>query len=560
MDTSASMSPRTKVTVPEIAAMKAAEAKIAMITAYDATFARLVDEAGVDMILVGDSAGMVIAGGSTTLAVDLDEMTYHVRSVARARPAALVVGDLPFGTYQVGPEQAIQSSVRLIKAGAECVKLEGGTSMEHTIAALTRVDIPVVGHVGLTPQSVHRMGGHRVQGRHAGVEAGQRDRLMDDALAVERAGAFAIVVEGVPRSLAAEITAKLAIPTIGIGAGPDCDGQVLVLHDVLGLSRPAVQVRQALRRLAHGHDGGRTGVRERGAGRRLARRRALVPLTGAMQRFDQPADVQAWSDAVRAGGQVVGLVPTMGALHDGHVSLIELAGQRCDQVAVSIFVNPLQFNRSGDFETYPRTIDDDLAKCEALGVTAVYAPTPATMYPRGFQTHVDPGPLSETMEGAARPGHFRGVTTVVTKLFAAVRPDVAVFGEKDFQQLAIIRRMVEDLDLGIEIVAAPTVREADGLAMSSRNTRLAPADRVAARCVPAALEAVTDTVASGERVVDRLLAAARELISGEPRARLDYVSVFDPATLEALDELDGPARVAIAVWFGEVRLIDNRAL
>jgi 3-methyl-2-oxobutanoate hydroxymethyltransferase len=222
--------------VPEIAAMKAAGTKIAMLTAYDATFARLVDDAGVDMILVGDSAGMVIAGAGTTLAVDLVEMIYHVRSVARARPAALIVGDLPFGSYQVGPEQAIESSVRLLKAGAECVKLEGGTSMEQTIAALVRVDIPVVGHIGLTPQSVHRMGGHRVQGRNAGVEAGQRDRLMDDALAVERAGAFSVVIEGVPRSLAAEMTAKLTIPTIGIGAGPDCDGQVLVLHDVLGLS------------------------------------------------------------------------------------------------------------------------------------------------------------------------------------------------------------------------------------------------------------------------------------------------------------------------------------
>jgi len=236
MDSSSSTSPRTKVTVPEIAAMKAAGTKIAMLTAYDATFARLVDDAGVDMILVGDSAGMVIAGAGTTLAVDLDEMMYHVRAVARAGPAALIVGDLPFGSYQVGPEQAIESSVRLLKAGSECVKLEGGTSMEQTIAALVRVDIPVVGHIGLTPQSVHRMGGHRVQGRNAGVEAGQRDRLMDDALAVERAGAFSVVIEGVPRSLAAEITAKLTIPTIGIGAGPDCDGQVLVLHDVLGLS------------------------------------------------------------------------------------------------------------------------------------------------------------------------------------------------------------------------------------------------------------------------------------------------------------------------------------
>jgi pantoate--beta-alanine ligase len=279
-----------------------------------------------------------------------------------------------------------------------------------------------------------------------------------------------------------------------------------------------------------------------------------------MQRFDQPADVRAWSDAARARGEVVGLVPTMGALHDGHVSLIKLASQRCDHVAVSIFVNPLQFNRPDDFETYPRTLDDDLATCQAVGVDAVYAPTPATMYPRRFQTHVDPGPLAETMEGAARPGHFRGVTTVVTKLLTAVRPDVAVFGEKDFQQLTIIRRMVEDLDLGLEIVAAPTVREPDGLAMSSRNSRLSPDDRIAARCVPAALAAVADAAAGGERDVARLLGAARDVIGGELRARLDYVSVFDPETLEPLEHLDGPARVAIAVWFGDVRLIDNRAL
>jgi pantoate--beta-alanine ligase len=279
-----------------------------------------------------------------------------------------------------------------------------------------------------------------------------------------------------------------------------------------------------------------------------------------MHRFDEPADVRAWSDAARAGGQVVGLVPTMGALHDGHVSLIKLARQRCDLVTVSIFVNPLQFNRADDFEEYPRTLDDDLATCRAVGVDAVYAPTPATMYPRRFQTHVDPGPLAETMEGAARPGHFRGVTTVVTKLLTAVRPNVAVFGEKDFQQLTIIRRMVEDLDLGLEIVAAPTLREPDGLAMSSRNTRLSPADRVAARCVPAALAAVADAATGGERDVERLLGTARDVIGGEPRARLDYVSVFDPETLEPLEHLDGPARVAIAVWFGDVRLIDNRAL
>jgi 3-methyl-2-oxobutanoate hydroxymethyltransferase len=228
--------PRRKVTVPAVTRMKVDGDPIAMITAYDATFARIVDAAGVDMILVGDSVGMVVQGEANTIPVDLDEMVYHVRMVAQAHTAAHVVGDLPFGSYQVGPEQGVTSAIQLMKAGAESVKLEGGIAMAETIEAITRVDIPVVGHIGLTPQSYHRMGGHKVQGRHSGFEAGGRERLIEDAFAVEQSGAFAIVIEGVPRDLAAEITNKLSIPTIGIGAGPDCDGQVLVLHDVLGLS------------------------------------------------------------------------------------------------------------------------------------------------------------------------------------------------------------------------------------------------------------------------------------------------------------------------------------
>jgi 3-methyl-2-oxobutanoate hydroxymethyltransferase len=232
----ASAPPRQKVTVPTIARMKVDHDPIAMITAYDATFARLVDVAGVDMILVGDSVGMVVQGETTTIPVELDEMAYHVRAVAQAHTAALVVADLPFGSYQVGPEQAVTSSIQLMKAGAESVKLEGGIAMAETIEAITRVDIPVVGHIGLTPQSYYRMGGHKVQGRQSGFEAGGRERLIEDAFAVEQSGAFALVVEGVPRDLAAEITGKVSIPTIGIGAGPECDGQVLVLHDVLGLS------------------------------------------------------------------------------------------------------------------------------------------------------------------------------------------------------------------------------------------------------------------------------------------------------------------------------------
>ncbi len=227
---------RKKITVPEVAAMRSEGRRIAMITAYDTTFARLVDLAGVDMILVGDSVATVVQGQANTIPVDLVEMEYHVRLVARARPKAMVIGDLPFGSYQISPQQAVESSIRLLKAGAEAVKLEGGVSMADTISAITRVDIPVVGHIGLTPQSYHRMGGHKIQGRQSGFEAGNRERLIEDAHAVEQAGAFAVVLEGIPLDLAAEITRKISIPTIGIGAGVDCDGQVLVLHDVLGLS------------------------------------------------------------------------------------------------------------------------------------------------------------------------------------------------------------------------------------------------------------------------------------------------------------------------------------
>jgi 3-methyl-2-oxobutanoate hydroxymethyltransferase len=207
-----------------------------MITAYDTTFASIVDEAGVDMILVGDSVATVMQGEKTTLPVSLQEMEYHVRMVARANTKALVVGDLPFGSYQSSISQAIDSSVCLVKAGAQAIKLEGGIYMADTIDAIARVDIPVVGHIGLTPQSYHRMGGNRIQGRTPGLEAGSRERLLQDAHAVEQAGAFCLVIEGVPEEVAHEITDKVAIPTIGIGAGHHCDGQVLVLHDVLGLS------------------------------------------------------------------------------------------------------------------------------------------------------------------------------------------------------------------------------------------------------------------------------------------------------------------------------------
>jgi 3-methyl-2-oxobutanoate hydroxymethyltransferase len=241
----------TRITVPELGRMKAAGERITMVTAYDWTFARLLDTAGVELLLVGDSLANVVQGHDTTLPVTLDEMVYHTRLVARGAARALVLGDLPFGSYQSSPERAAESAIRLVKeGGAQAVKLEGGIPMAPAIEAIARMDVPVMGHVGLTPQSVHRMGGHKVQGRRQGHAPGSRARVVDDARAVESAGAFAVVLEGIPLDLAAEITAELSIPTIGIGAGVFCDGQVLVLHDLLGLSTRAPKFAKAYAALA----------------------------------------------------------------------------------------------------------------------------------------------------------------------------------------------------------------------------------------------------------------------------------------------------------------------
>ena len=222
---------RKKVTIPSILQMKQEGHRITMLTAYDFPFARLVDGGGVDVILVGDSAGVVVAGHDTTLPVTMEEMLYHVRAVRRAGPKALVVADMPFMSCQTGAEDACRNCGRMIKeGGAEAVKIEGGMNMAHVIQAVSSIDIPVMAHIGLTPQSIHRMGGYKVQGR-----ANQAERIIDDALAVQASGAFAVVLEGIPAKLAAHISKELTIPTIGIGAGPACDGQVLVIHDILGL-------------------------------------------------------------------------------------------------------------------------------------------------------------------------------------------------------------------------------------------------------------------------------------------------------------------------------------
>jgi 3-methyl-2-oxobutanoate hydroxymethyltransferase len=223
---------RKQLTILDVQKMKADSTKISVLTCYDYPTARILDTCGIDIILVGDSLGVVVSGHENTLPVTMDEMVYHTRAVMRANPRALVVADMPFLSYQTDISQARANAGRLIKeGGAAAVKLEGGANMAETIRSISMMDVPVMAHIGLTPQSIHRMGGYRVQGK----KEEQADQLMNDALAVEAAGAFAVVLEGIPQKLAQRITGCLGIPTIGIGAGPECDGQVLVLHDILGL-------------------------------------------------------------------------------------------------------------------------------------------------------------------------------------------------------------------------------------------------------------------------------------------------------------------------------------
>lgn len=256
----------------------------------------------------------------------------------------------------------------------------------------------------------------------------------------------------------------------------------------------------------------------------------------------------------------LGLVPTMGYLHEGHLSLARRAREECRSVAVSIFVNPTQFGPGEDLSTYPRDLERDLHLLEAAQVDLVWTPTPEIMYPRGFQTWVEVTDVSRPLEGAQRPGHFRGVATVVSKLFHAVQPARAYFGQKDAQQAAVIQQMTRDLNFPVEIVVCPTVREPDGLALSSRNTYLTPEQRRAAPVLYRALLAARAAYEKGERQAEALRRAATEVLSSEPLAQVQYVSCADPETLQELDQLGSRALLSLAVFFGKTRLIDNLVL
>ena len=253
----------------------------------------------------------------------------------------------------------------------------------------------------------------------------------------------------------------------------------------------------------------------------------------------------------------LGLFPTMGSLHDGHLAVVDQALRDNTTVVVSIFVNPTQFGPSEDFEAYPRDMERDLGLLKERGVHLVFAPSVEEMYPNGYSSYVDVQGIPDRLEGERRPGHFTGVATVVTKLFTIVRPDRSYFGQKDGQQAAVVKRLNRDLNLGVDIVVVPTVREPDGLAMSSRNVYLTEVERRAAPVLYRALSHVRDLWKQGQRDAEALRREMVRMIGSEPLARLDYVSVADPDTLEELDAADVPALVSVAAWFGKTRLIDN---
>jgi len=270
-------------------------------------------------------------------------------------------------------------------------------------------------------------------------------------------------------------------------------------------------------------------------------------------------ELRAWRDRLPPGAGV-GFVPTMGFLHAGHMALVQRAVADNDVAIASIFVNPAQFDRPGDLEAYPRDLPRDLAMLAEAGCGAVFAPPAGDMYGELHGTYVDPGPVAAPLEGASRPGHFRGVATIVLKLFNLVRPARAYFGQKDAQQLAVVRSVVRDLDVPLEVVGMPTVREHDGLAMSSRNTRLGSAQRAAAPVVYRALLAARDAHAAGQRDASALRRAMADTVAREPLAETEYVSIADPDTFAELDRIEGAALASLAVRFGPVRLIDNLLL
>lgn len=280
-------------------------------------------------------------------------------------------------------------------------------------------------------------------------------------------------------------------------------------------------------------------------------------MTNARPILTEVAPTREWVRARRLAGEVVGVIPTMGALHAGHLSLAEAARRECDAVLATVFVNPTQFAPNEDFERYPRDLARDAAMLATVGVDAVFAPSVATMYPPGCTTSIDVGPVARPLEGAIRPGHFAGVATVVAKLFGIAPADRAYFGQKDYQQTIVVRRMVADLNLPIEVVVCPTLRDPDGLAMSSRNAYLSPPERERALALSRGLRAAEARYLSGERRASTLRDCVKNMLEAIPGVELQYIAVLRDGTMDEPELVEGPAVVAVAAKVGATRLIDN---
>ena len=468
-----SQSNKGHVTLNTLGDRKRAGTKFAALTAYDALFAELISSAGVEVILVGDSLGMVLQGHDSTLPVTLDDMVYHMNCVHRGNRGALIMADLPFMSY-ASERQSLKSAATLMRAGAHVVKLEGGAWLAESSRLLTERGIPVCAHMGLTPQSINRIGGYRVQGR----DPDQAHSMIEEALILEEAGASILLLECVPVDLAKEsasaCTSRRSASAPGRTRWPD-HGDARHARHHAAVDQSAEVHQEFSRRKSIRNSGRVQGVRRRGARRRVPRARTLLQL---VQTFTTIDAVRA-ALAARRGDARVGLVPTMGNLHEGHWRSSPKVARRATSRVVSVFVNPMQFGPNEDFEAYPRTLQEDAALLERSGADMLFAPTEQEMYPhgRGGHTTVSVPRLANILCGAYRPGHFDGVATVVLKLFNIVAPDRAFFGEKDFQQLTLIRTFCAELDLPIEITGVPIVRAADGLALSSRNRYLAPDER-----------------------------------------------------------------------------------
>ena len=554
-------SSRPPVSIATLGRMKSEGEKIAAITCYDASFAAVADAGGADVVLVGDSLGMVIQGHDTTVPVTLDHVIYHSRAVAKGLFRPFLMADMPFMTY-TSREQALQNAVRLMQeGGAKMVKLEGGAGQIEIVEFLTSHDIAVCAHLGLKPQSVHKTGGFRVQGREQAVA----DRMKRDALALAAGGgrhrAARVHTECARRGDHRRARGASDRHRRRPGRGrPDpralrhsrhhAGSQAEVRQELHGGSRQPARRHRQLRR-------GGQGPQLPGAGALFLTPRAGTDMR-TMQTHTRIADMRAQVHGWRMAGETIAFVPTMGNLHAGHASLIAAAHHHGRRVVASVFVNPLQFGPNEDYTTYPRTPQEDTALLSAQGVDALLLPTVEEMYPLGTpaSTVVEVPEISDILCGAFRPGHFRGVATVVVKLLNLVQPDVAIFGEKDYQQLTIIRRAVEDLCLPVRVVGAPTVRAEDGLALSSRNRYLDDAERAVAPELYRALDAARRRLVSGE--LDLNAIEGQGLASLQAAGfRPDYFEVRTAGTLAKPQGRDVDLVVLGAARLRRARLIDN---